>query len=346
MEFIKPDINIDFISKRYIAYGVSAIAILISILTLIVQGGPRFGIDFSGGTVIQIRFAQSVPVDSIKTGLGAVGIESPTIQTFGEAKGHEYMVRTDLSLKTDEQFSTRIQQALKESTGQDAEIRRVEMVGPQVGQDLREKALFAIFYALLFIAIYISGRFEFKWIQCGIIAAALMGGVYFLSLMKLSMAILITLALILTLILFWVFQLRYAMGAVVSLLHDVMITLGFFVIAGGEFSLPIVAALLAIIGYSLNDTIIVYDRIRENLKKHRKLPFEKVINRSVNETLSRTILTVGTTLVSVLALYIWGGGIIHDFAFVMIVGILVGTFSSIFVASPILLVFQDFSKKK
>jgi preprotein translocase subunit SecF len=346
MEFIKPDIDIDFISKRYIAYGVSAIAILISILTLIVQGGPRFGIDFSGGTVIQIRFAQSVPVDSIKTGLGTVGIESPTIQTFGEAKGHEYMVRTDLSLKTDEQFSTRIQQALKESTGQDAEIRRVEMVGPQVGQDLREKALFAIFYALLFIAIYISGRFEFKWMQCGIIAGALMGGVYFLSLMKLSMAILITLALILTLILFWVFQLRYAMGAVVSLLHDVMITLGFFVIAGGEFSLPIVAALLAIIGYSLNDTIIVYDRIRENLKKHRKLPFEKVINRSVNETLSRTILTVGTTLVSVLALYIWGGGIIHDFAFVMIVGILVGTFSSIFVASPILLVFQDFSKKK
>lgn len=346
MEIIKPDINIDFISKRYIAYGVSVVAILISILTLFVQGGPRYGIDFSGGTVIQIRFAQSVSTDSIKTGLGTAGIENPTIQTFGEEKGHEYMIRTDQSLKTDEQFSGRIQQALKESTSQDAEIRRIEMVGPQVGQDLREKALFAIFYALLFIAIYISGRFEFKWIQCGIIAAALMGGVYFLSLLKLSMPILITLALILTLILFWVFQLRYAMGAVVSLLHDVMITLGCFVIAGGEFSLPIVAALLAIIGYSLNDTIIVYDRIRENLKKHRKLPFEKVINRSVNETLSRTVLTVATTLVAVLALFFLGGGIIHDFAFVMTVGIFVGTFSSIFVASPILMIFQDVSKKK
>ena len=346
MEIIKPGINIDFISKRYIAYGISAVAILICFLSLVFQGGPRYGIDFSGGTMIQIRFTQDVPIDSIKTGLSAAAIENPIIQTFGSEKGHEYMIRTDLSLKTNEQFATRIQQALKDSTGQDAEIRRIEMVGPQVGKDLREKALFAIFYSLLFIAIYISGRFEFKWIQCGIIAAALMGGVYFLGLIKLSIAILITLALILTLILFWVFQLRYAMGAIVSLLHDVFITLGCIVIAGGEFSLPIVAALLTIIGYSLNDTIVVYDRIRENLKKHRKLSFEKIINRSINETLSRTILTGGTALASVLALYFLGGGIIHDFAFVMFVGLVVGTFSSVYVASPILLLFQDNIKKK
>jgi len=226
-------------------------------------------------------------------------------------------------------------------------IAELESLMDKAARDLEfEKALFAIFYSLLFIAIYISGRFEFKWIQCGIIAAALMGGVYFLGLIKLGIAILITLALILTLILFWVFQLRYAMGAIVSLLHDVFITLGCFVIAGGEFSLPIVAALLTIIGYSLNDTIVVYDRIRENLKKHRKLSFEKIINRSINETLSRTILTGGTALASVLALYFLGGGIIHDFAFVMFVGLVVGTFSSVYVASPILLLFQDNIKKK
>jgi preprotein translocase subunit SecF len=346
MEIIKPDINIDFIGKRFIAYVISGVVILVSVLALVFQGGLRYGIDFAGGTVLQIRFAGAVSVDAMYTGLAVVGMDKPTIQTFGDSEDNEFMVRTDLSLKTDEEFSNRVQQALTESTGKEVEIRRVEMVGPQVGKDLREKALFAIFYSLLFIAIYISGRFEFKWLQCGIIAALLMGGVYFLSLLQLSMALLITGALILTLALFWIFNLRYAMGAIVSLLHDVMITIGFFTMSGREFSLPIVAAVLTIIGYSLNDTIIIYDRIRENLKKHRKLPFETVINRSVNETLSRTILTVGTTLVSVLALYFLGGGIIHDFAFVMIVGILVGTFSSIYVASPILLLFQGINKRR
>ena len=220
------------------------------------------------------------------------------------------------------------------------------MVGPQVGKDLQEKALFAIYYSMLFIAIYISGRFEFKWLACATIAGVLMGGVYLLSKLSISMAILTVLALIITLVLFWILNLKYAMGAIVALIHDVVITVGCFSLLGKEFSLPIIAAVLSIMGYSLNDTIIVYDRIRENLRKHPKKPLGENINRSVNETLSRTILTSGITLVAVLSLFILGGGIIHDFALAMLMGIVVGTYSSVYVASPILLAWQDVAKKK
>jgi len=219
------------------------------------------------------------------------------------------------------------------------------MVGPQVGKDLREKALFAMFYSLLFITIYISGRFEFKWISSGIMAAALMSSVYFLSFINVSIPILITAALILALILFWFLNLKYAMGAIVAIIHDVIITVGIFSIFDKEFTLPIIAALLTIIGYSLNDTIIVFDRIRENLKKYRKKPLDFTINKSINETLSRTILTSLTTITVVIALFVMGGGIVHDFAFAMIVGILIGTYSSIYIASPILLIWQRSGKK-
>jgi preprotein translocase subunit SecF len=224
-------------------------------------------------------------------------------------------------------------------------IRRVEMVGPQVGKDLREKALFAMFYALLLIAIYISGRFELKWILSGVMAGVLMGAVYLLSIFNVSVPFLIAAALIVTLFLFWFLELKYAMGAIVALIHDVTITVGIFSLFGKEFTLPIIAALLTIIGYSLNDTIIVFDRIRENLRKYHKNPLEVVINKSVNETLSRTILTSGTTLVVVVTLFVMGGGIIHDFAFAMMIGIIVGTYSSIYVASPILLAWKVRGKK-
>jgi preprotein translocase subunit SecF len=222
----------------------------------------------------------------------------------------------------------------------------MEMVGPQVGQDLREKALFAMFFALLFITIYISGRFEFKWMISGIMAAALIGAVYVLTLLKVSIPWLIIGALIVTLVLFWFLELKYAMGAIVALVHDVTITVGLFSLFDKEFTLAIIAALLTIIGYSLNDTIIVFDRIRENLRKYHKNPLEVILNRSVNETLSRTLLTSLTTLFVVLALFVLGGGIIHDFAFALLVGIVVGTYSSIFVASPILLAWQGRQKKK
>jgi len=202
-----------------------------------------------------------------------------------------------------------------------------------------------MFYALLFIAIYISGRFELKWLLSGVIAGVLMGAVYLLSIFNVSVPFLIAAALLVSLALFWFLGLKYAMGAIVALIHDVTITVGIFSIFNKEFSLPIIAALLTIIGYSLNDTIIVFDRIRENLRKYHKNPLEIVINRSVNETLSRTLLTSGTTLVVVVALFVLGGGIIHDFAFALLVGIVVGTYSSIYVASPILLAWQVRGKK-
>jgi preprotein translocase subunit SecF len=251
-----------------------------------------------------------------------------------------------MSVTTTKGVSLKVQKALESSTGNEVKIRRVEMVGPQVGKDLREKALFAMFYALLFITIYISGRFELKWVLSAVMAGALMGAVYLLSLFNVSVPYLMAAALIVTLSLFWFLELKYAMGAIVALIHDVTITVGIFSIFDIEFTLPIIAALLTIIGYSLNDTIIIFDRIRENLRKHQKKTPELLINRSVNETLSRTILTSSTTLVVVVALFVLGGGIIHDFAFAMIVGIFIGTYSSIYVASPILLAWQGRGRKK
>jgi preprotein translocase subunit SecF len=245
----------------------------------------------------------------------------------------------------DEAFSSKLKSALDSATQIQSEIRRLEMVGPQVGKDLQEKALFAIFYSLLFIAIYISGRFELKWVVSGVMTAALTGAVYLFSLFQVSVAFLIAAALVVTLLLFWTLNLRYAMGAIVALIHDIIITVGVFSLMEKEFSLPIIAALLTIIGYSLNDTIIVFDRIRENLKKYHKESLSYIINRSVNETLSRTLLTSGTTLLVVLCLFALGGGIIHDFAFAMLIGIVVGTYSSIYVASPILLFWEARGRK-
>ncbi len=345
MQFIKSDINIDFIGKRNIAFLISIAMILVSIASLLIHRGPRFGIDFAGGTLIQIKFNTPVNIDDIKAGLSNVSLGSSSVQQFGNQADSEYLIRTDKSETGGRGFAEGLSGALAASTGQKVEIRRVEMVGPQVGQDLRRKALFAMFYALLFITIYISGRFEFKWFISGTMAAALMGAVYFLSLFNVSIPFLIISALVVTLFLFWFLGLRYAMGAIVALIHDVIITVGIFSIFDKEFTLPIIAALLTIIGYSLNDTIIVYDRIRENLRIIQKQPLSIIINRSVNETLSRTILTSLTTLFVVVSLFFLGGGIIHDFAFAMIVGVVVGTYSSIYVASPILIAWQEWGRK-
>lgn len=345
MQFIKPGININFIGKSKIAFYISISMILVSIASLLIHKGPRYGIDFAGGTLIQIKFVDPVNIDDIKSGLASIDLEKSSVQQFGDQKDNEYLVRTEIAGITEQDFSLNLEKALASATGNDVEIRRVEMVGPQVGKDLREKALFAMFYALLFITIYISWRFELKLIASGVMAGALMGAVYSLSFFNVSIPFLIAVALIITILLFWFLELKYAMGAIVALIHDVTITVGLFSIFDKEFTLPIIAALLTIIGYSLNDTIIVFDRIRENLKKYHKNPLDFVINRSVNETLSRTILTSVTTLAVVVALFVLGGGIIHDFAFAMIVGIFIGTYSSIYVASPILLAWQGRKKR-
>ena len=345
MQFVKPDIDINFIGKIKISFFISLAMILVSIASLAIHGGPKYGIDFAGGTLVQVKFNEPVSLKSIKSGLAAIDLGKSSVQGFGEQSENEYLIRTDRSVMTSGGFSQKVQQALESSTGKGVTVRRVEMVGPQVGKDLREKALFAMFYSLLFIAIYISGRFELKWLLSGVIAGVLMGAVYFLSIFNVSVPYLIAAALLVSLALFWFLGLKYAMGATVALIHDVTITVGIFSIFNKEFTLPIIAALLTIIGYSLNDTIIVFDRIRENLRKHHKSPLEIIINRSVNETLSRTILTSLTTLIVVIALFVLGGGIIHDFAFALLVGIVVGTYSSIYVASPILLAWQVRGKK-
>jgi preprotein translocase subunit SecF len=340
MQFIKPGINIDFTGKRKIAFALSLVMILISIGSLVMNRGPRYGIDFAGGTLVQVKFEAPVTIDKIKSGLQNMELAASAVQQFGQAEDNEYLIRTDATTTAMEGLSEKIEQYLKEATDVPVEIRRVEMVGPQVGEDLREKALFAMFYALLFITVYISGRFELKWAKSAVVAAAIMGAVYLLSLFNVSVPFLMLAALIVSLVIFWFFEFKYAMGAIVALIHDVTITIGIFSIFDKEFTLPIVAALLTIIGYSLNDTIIVFDRIRENLRKYHKEPLATILNKSINETLSRTILTSLTTLVVVVSLFVLGGGIIHDFSFALLVGILVGTYSSIFVATPILLAWQ------
>ena len=341
MQFIKPGINIDFIGKRKIAFIFSMVLIAISIGSLVIHQGPRYGIDFAGGTLVQVKFENAVTIEDIKSGLQQMELATSAVQQFGQQADNEYLIRTDVTTSAMQGLSRKIEQHLTGTTGVPVEIRRVEMVGPQVGKDLREKALFAMFYALLFITVYISGRFELKWAKSGVVAAAIMGAVYVLSLFNVSVPFLMLAALIVSLIIFWFFEFKYAMGAIVAIIHDVTVTVGIFSIFDKEFTLPIVAALLTIIGYSLNDTIIVFDRIRENLRKHHKEPLTVIINRSINETLSRTILTSLTTLVVVIALFVLGGGIIHDFSFALLIGVLVGTYSSVYVASPILLAWHS-----
>ncbi|MEJ2067342.1 MAG: protein translocase subunit SecF [Deltaproteobacteria bacterium] len=300
MEFIKSGTKIDFMGKRLAAFIISSLLIIAGIVSLIVHGGPNYGIDFAGGTLIQVRFSQPVTAGEIRESLKDVGLTG-TIQRFGAEGVGEYLIRLQTSSSDLEGLSATIKDALAKRFGKDTfEIRRTEMVGPKVGKDLRRKGLQAIIFALIGILIYISLRFKF----------------------------------------------RFAVGAVVALAHDVMITVGVFSLTNKEFSLPVLAALLTIVGYSLNDTIVVYDRIRENMGRMRREILEKTINISINETLSRTILTSFTTIIVVLILFLMGGGVIHDFTFALLIGIVVGTYSSIFVASPLVVLWEKRFPKK
>ena len=296
MEFIKQELTIDFMGRRKIALMISAAMIAVSILSLVVKGGPNYGIDFVGGTLVQIKFAEPVTVKEIRGVLGEIDLgRKCVIQRFGDEADNEYLFRLEKSESSNEGVTKQIEGVLKASMGDEAlEIRRSEVVGPKVGKELREKGVKSILYAMIFILIYITWRFEFK----------------------------------------------FALGAILALIHDVTITLGIFSITGKEISLPIVAALLTIVGYSLNDTIIVFDRIRELARRVRRGGYTGIVNRALNITLNRTLLTSLTTLIVVVTLFILGGGVIHDFAFAMIIGVLVGTYSSIFVASPALLAWE------
>ncbi len=342
LHFIPDDININFVGLRKISYLVSILLLAAGLVSLLVKGGPNYGIDFAGGTIIQIQFDEPISDENVKNALENSELPGLVVQKFGE-DGKGYLLRISSQENADTvQIRDSVTQAMGLNLpGKKYEIQRLEMVGPKVGADLRSKAMEALFYATLIIAVYVSGRFEQRWTAAIFMAAVLGGGLYGLGLIGLSKGFLVLAAGILTFVFCWRLKLAFALGAVVSIVHDLMITVGVFSLLNKEFDLTIIAALLTIVGYSLNDTIIVFDRIRENLRNDSKNSnLYGVINRSINQTLSRTVLTSSTTLAVVLALLFLGGGIIHDFALVMSIGIIVGTYSSIFVASPVLLAFE------
>jgi preprotein translocase subunit SecF len=325
-ELVPPGTHIDFIGKRRITAAIS-IALLLAGAIAVLVNGVKLGIDFQGGTEMQVLFEDQVEVDegSIRRVIGACGIEDFSVVRYGEATGREFLIRFqvgavanvegDACPLTPEQVEALERAKLAGGGGGDegekgetidkltyaltneigplsgGEPERVEFVGPRVGSELREDGIRSLLVACVLILIYIGVRFNA----------------------------------------------RFAPGAIVALVHDIGITAGIFVILGLEFDLRVLAALLAILGYSLNDTIIIYDRIRENMELRTKFDLVDVLNQSVNQTLARTVLTSGTTMVAVLALWILGGEVIRPFAIAMAIGIVVGTYSSVFIASPTLL---------
>ena len=340
MEIFKSKLNIDFIGKRYFAYTVSGLCILATLVLLVLRGGPNYGVDFTGGVVIQVKLEKKHAPSEIREALAGTGFDDSIIQEFGETGAFEYLIRVTNPDIQAAGLGEQTQKALSEKLGEKVDIRQVEMVGPQVGEELREKALYAIFYALLIMAVYISGRFEHKWLMAIVMAGCLIAATSFAAIFGVGVIWMIFIALFVTVALCWFLTLRFAMGAIVSLMFDVLITLGAFALTDREVSLSIVAALLTIVGYSINDKIVVYDRIRETLGRFRKMAFKDIINVSINETLSRTVLTGTTTLIVLIVLLMFGGPVIHDFAFALLIGIIAGTYSSIFVASPILLLWE------
>ncbi len=285
MQLLKVDSVIDFMGKRNVAMIFSAI-LLLGAVGSIVTRGLSMGIDFTGGTLIEVGYTQDANLPSIRETLTQGGHGDASVQQFGTAK--DVLIRL---AKSEEQSSSTLSNEvfgmLSKAVDGQVELRRVEFVGPQVGDELTEDGFLAVLVALMAILIYVALRFE------------------------------------------W----RFAVGSVVALIHDVTITIGLFSLLQIEFDLPVLAAVLAVIGYSLNDTIVVFDRVRENFRKMRKGTSESIINSSLTQTLSRTLMTSLTTILVLLALFFLGGEIIHGFAFALLVGVFVGTYSSIYVAS-------------
>ncbi len=289
MKILNRKTTIDFMSRRNVALIVSSILIVASILSLSFKG-LNFGLDFTGGTLIEVGYPKAPDTSEVREQLSNAGYDS-VVQTFGAAT--DIVVRippTDVEESTAE-LSTHVLEALSEGVEGEVEVRRVEFVGPQVGDELAEQGILAVIYAMVGVFLYVM--FRFQW--------------------------------------------RFSVGAVAALFHDITITMGILSFVGIEFDLTVVAAILAVVGYSLNDTIVLFDRIRENFPRYRKRSPMEVVNTSINETLSRTLMTSTTTLIVLFALFYFGGEIIHGFAFTLLIGVLVGTYSSIYVASSALL---------
>ncbi len=343
MEFIKPGTKIDFIGKKKIAISISVLLITVGLISLLMRGGLNMGVDFAGGTLIQLKFPEKVSIEKIRGGLKNIGLEDSTIQRFGSDR--DILIRAPVSTNKLEDIGSTVKRALEGEFPAGLEVERIEMVGPKIGKDLRRKALFALYFTILFIAVYISGRFELQWVNSIIMAVVFISvTLLFLKIFpNISIPLLILTALLITLYFCWYLKLKFALGAIIAIIHDVLIAAAAFSITDKEFTLPVLAAFLTIIGYSLNDTIVVFDRIRENIRLMRKENLEVIINSSINQTLSRTLLTSATTLIVVLALFIFGGEVIHSFSFALMIGVVVGTYSSIFIASPILVAWQPAS---
>lgn len=290
MKHQKPETpGFNFTGRRRQAMMLSMVLILVSIVSLFVNG-LNFGVDFTGGTIIEVGYKQPVELTSIRTALEKEGYKDAIVQHFGTSR--DVMIRlVPREGVSGNDLSAKILKILQGTSSDEVEMRRIEFVGPQVGDELRDQGGIAMIFALIFIMVYIIFRFE----------------------------------------------LRFSLGAVAALVHDVIITVGFFSVTQAVFDLTVLASILAVIGYSLNDTIVVYDRIRENFRKVRKRTSEEIVNISLNQTLSRTLKTSITTLLVLLALFFLGGELIHGFATALIIGIVVGTYSSIYVASSAVL---------
>jgi preprotein translocase subunit SecF len=277
--------EIDFMGLRRPAIYLSATLVLISIISL-ASLKLNVGIDFTGGSVIEVGYQQSVELQPIRNALETSGFGDAIVQHFGSAK--EVLIRLVPKVDQDKaELSSQIIDVLNEASESRIDVRRVDFVGPQVGKELTEDGGLAVLYALIAILIFVSVRFEY----------------------------------------------RFSLGAVVALIHDVVITLGIFSLLQLDFDLSVLAAILAVIGYSLNDTIVVFDRVRENFRKIRKKTSIEITNISINQTISRTLMTSLTTLLVLLSLFFLGGEVIHSFALALIIGVLVGTYSSIYVAT-------------
>lgn len=337
LHFVKADININFIGFRKVGYAISVVMILVALGTMIFGSGIRLGIDFAGGVIAQVQFQQPVADEVLKKGLDRPELAGLSTQRFGSDE-RDYLLRFAASNVTSVELRGHIEAGLQQAFPDNpATIERMEVVGPKVGKDLTEKGLSALFYAILIIAVYISGRFEQRWMAAALMAACLWGGTYLIGLTGVTTGWLVCAAMLVTLVVCFVLKLNFALGAIVCLLHDVCISLGLLSILGIDVDLNVLAAVLTIIGYSLNNTIIVYDRLRENLRLHPERDLPYLINRSINQTLARTVLTSGTTLLATLTLVALGGGVIYSFALTLTMGVIVGTYSSICVATPLLL---------
>ena len=302
MEFIKPGTNIPFTKYRRIAVILSTVVNL-AVLALLFTKGPELGVDFAGGTMVHLKFQQRVSIPEIRQALDKVGFADSVIQDFGQDGSNEFIIRLEKTSAELGALGEEIRRGLAEQFGQERfEIRRVESVGPKVGKDLRERGTWSVIAATIMMGAYI-------WVRFGVSFGARFG-------------------------------FHFGLGAVIALIHDVLVTAGALMLAHYEFDLTVVAALLTIVGFSVNDTVVICDRIRENMRKNRRERLESVVNRSINECLSRTILTTGTALMVLVALFFLGGGVIRPFAFALLVGFISGVYSTIFIASPVILLWE------